>query len=217
MQDTTILGASDEVDFWRVFVHTQQFKTWLDDSYPTPELDPAVVEHIQREKEGKVLDVGSGVVSILRGTVIPTSRLYAADLLSREYEKFFPYNTLGILPPLSCSAEALNFDSEFQVVHMRNALDHCQNPAKAFRNLTRAVKTNGLLIIGGFLNEGDYLHGLGMHQWNIGLNGAYPYIRSIHKEDPALKLDFSQLRPLLSMTTTLSSQRQWITWIARKL
>jgi len=39
-------GAKIEIAFWKKFVHTDQFKTWLSPE-PTPELDPNVVEMIK--------------------------------------------------------------------------------------------------------------------------------------------------------------------------
>ncbi len=123
MRIDKIKGAEDELIFWRKFIFTDQFQTWLENK-PTPELLPEVVNLIQQER-GLVLDVGSGVVSILHGTV-PNKFLTATDLLAKEYVGIFDHADADVVMPLPIAAEDLKYENEFSVVHMRNALDHSQ-------------------------------------------------------------------------------------------
>lgn len=213
MKSSPILfrGAADEVRFWVDFVHTDQFKTWLDDSQPTPELRGDVVKLIQGEK-GRVLDVGSGVVSILRGT---SKTILAADLLADEYKKFFDYEGHKIDPPIAVAAEHLLFSEGFQVVHMRNALDHSQNIFKAWDALRDAVRPGGILVVCGFENEGTHLHRLGMHQWDLTIIDNA--LTACHPGEERVPLPARNFFPLLHYVATLENGRNWVTWAGRKI
>jgi SAM-dependent methyltransferase len=204
------VGIAEELTFWKEFVHSEQFATWLVKGKPAPELDPVIVDLIQQES-GPVLDVGSGVVSILYGV---TDDLTSTDLLADAYQSIFDYQDHGITPPIPCAAEDLNLFECFQVVHMRNALDHTKAPVEAWENLKRAVRPGGLLIVAGFENEGSHLHGLGMHQWDLSLQG-----NTLVCTDRA-GLGHFLLHPefsvLVSSISELPNGRCWVTWVGRK-
>lgn len=221
MKIDAIKGAEDELVFWRKFIFSDQFKTWLENK-PTPELLPEVVNLIQQER-GLVLDVGSGVVSILHGTV-PNKNLTATDLLAKEYAGIFDHAAAGAVKPIAIAAEELRYENEFSVVHMRNALDHSQNPGRVFSNLVRAARPGGLVIIGGFENEGSFLRKLGMHQWDISLNVDWDRLTlvsagtAVDKNNPEDFLDDHSLRKdaVYASIIPLPSGRRWVTWAGRK-
>lgn len=218
-----IQGVQDEIKFWKTFVKTEQFKTWLADAR-TPELREDVAREVGRCK-GPILDVGSGVVSILHGTVPNPQSLVTVDLLGEEYRKFFDYPSHRILPPLAMAAEDLTWEGRFSIVHMSNALDHTQNPPIAFDRLVRAVKPGGLLIIQGFVSEGSCLRGLGMHQWDLWLgnviNNQLPLsdlmLQPIGAKSGIVLSDRADLVFHYSSLDTLPpTPREWFVWMGRK-
>ena len=50
-------GEEHELGFWRRFVGSEQFATWLGD-YPTPELREVVRDFLLDRPDARVLDVG---------------------------------------------------------------------------------------------------------------------------------------------------------------
>src|SRR3954463_13394821 len=165
-------GVNHEIAFWTDFVKTDRFlNNWASD-HPNPELRPEVREFVQAGMLGKhseILDVGSGVVSILYGSGA-AEKPNAVDPLAKHYAKLFNYDQHGIEPPLPIAAENLEYIDRFDYVHMSNALDHTQNPVNAYRALLRAARPGGFVIVQGFVNEGTFEKWQGMHQWDISIN-----------------------------------------------
>jgi SAM-dependent methyltransferase len=161
-----------ELEFWKGFVQTERFLEGWVSNKPTPELRIIVRQFIEQciTEETQVLDVGSGVVSILNGTV-PQSQLTSSDPLSGYYQQIFDYKKYGLIPPRPYSAEELPYINQFDIVHISNALDHSQDPMEAFIKLHRSCKDEGFIIIQGFENEADFENWQGFHQWNISLDG----------------------------------------------
>lgn len=214
MHDQKLKGTEHELSFWRDFVKTPRFlDQWVSDS-PTPELLDSVRDFIRSglRKSSRVLDVGSGVVSILRGTV-PEEALVAVDPLADRYKTLFNYTAHGIEPPLTIAAENLEFVSEFDFVHMRNALDHTQNPVRAYEALLRAAKPGGFVIVQGFVNEGSFENWQGMHQWNISIN-ENNHLWIANKQGGGVYIHKNRV----SSTTLdlLDTGKKWMVWIAQK-
>jgi SAM-dependent methyltransferase len=132
--------------------------------------------------------------------------------LANEYRTLFDYSAHGINPPLAIAAENLEFEAEFDIVHMSNALDHTQDPHRAFTALFTAVKPGGYLIIQGFENEGAFEKYQGMHQWNI----------SIGKEHDLLIKNKDGNGPeyggnvVLAKSLILDTGKEWFIWICKK-
>lgn len=165
-------AQQNELDFWKEFITTDQFKSWLADGV-TPELQegqPEVVQLILSEyaqnKNLKLLDCGSGVISVLNG-LIPAANIDAIDLLAEHYWKIFDYADRPKQQPYPISTEQLTEQQTYDIVHMRNALDHTEDATDSFHNLYAATKKGGCLIIHGFENEGAYEKYQGLHQWNM--------------------------------------------------
>jgi ubiquinone/menaquinone biosynthesis C-methylase UbiE len=55
----------------------------------------------------------------------------------------------------------------FDVVHIRNALDHSTNPMTVIEQMIAVAKPGGYIIMHGFENEAVMEHWRGYHQWNI--------------------------------------------------
>lgn len=174
MTNTEFLkGIAHELKFWKGFVKTERFLDGWVPPRKTPELNQSVHEFILRKinerENAKVLDVGSGVVSILNGTV-NQARLTAADPLGELYESIFDFEKYKINPPVPVPAEEMVWDSIFDIVHMSNAIDHAQDPLDTFFNLYKSCKPGGFVILQGFQNEGTFEKWQGFHQWDIELN-----------------------------------------------
>ena len=159
-------GIYHELAFWQQFVKTDRFiKGWVK-KIKTPELNQEVYDFIKSVPHGTVLDVGSGVCSLLNGTC----NTIAVDPLGDLYKLVFDYQRHQIEPPKALPAEELPYENEFDIVHISNALDHTQNPYEAYNKLLKAVKHGGYLIIQGFVDEAIYENWAGFHQWNLDLN-----------------------------------------------
>lgn len=210
----TIKGNDHEISFWKDFVKSDCFiNGWLPDR-KTPELNDLVYMFLLGQPEAKVLDCGSGVVSILHGTVKPEN-LFSADPLAYEYEKIFDYGK--IIPPIQMRCEDLKWRNEFDIVHISNALDHSQQPNIAFERMYRAVKPGGFLIVQGFVNEGTHEEWTGFHNWNLDLFRE-------NQDGEGLKItDKHGAQTILSQNPYFARKihiemlnRDWIVWITHK-
>jgi len=210
-------GSEHEISFWKEFVKSDRFLNgWLSNE-KTPELNDLVYMFLKGQPDAKVLDCGSGVVSILHGTV-SKENLVACDLLAYEYYKIFDYKANGIIAPFPSACEELIFDGTFDVVHISNALDHTQNPQAAYNAMYRAVKPGGFLIVQGFVNEGTHEEWTGFHQWDLDL---YNYddrglFLCINDKENNLQI-LSSENPYFARKIHIDLLgRDWAIWIVRK-
>ena len=206
-----IKGADHELSFWKQFVKSDRFVNgWLSNE-KTPELNDLVYMFLLGQPEAKVLDCGSGVVSILHGTV-PKENLTACDPLAREYAKFFMYEYFKDTMPLGIACEDLTDENKFDVVHISNALDHTQNPQAAYNAMYRAVKPGGFLIVQGFVNEGTHEDWTGFHNWNLDV--TFGNLSIIGKTGLPILLDSNPYFATKVYIDLLG--RDWLIWITRK-
>jgi SAM-dependent methyltransferase len=203
-------GMSDELSFWADFVKTDRFiNGWIGEG-KTPELNDFVALFISIQNPAKVLDVGSGVVSILNG-LLPKEKIVTVDPLGEKYKTIFDYNKHQIQPPIPVRGEEIALKNEFDIVHMSNALDHTQDPRLVYENLRRAVKPGGFLIIQGFENEGKAQNYQGMHQWDIVADGRTLWIGK-EKE----KAVFARSNYMQTKIIATDENRNWFIWITKK-
>ena len=206
-----IKGVDHELGFWKQFVKSDRFlKGWVPTTR-TPELNDIAYKFFTERPDAKVLDCGSGVVSILHGTV-KQENLMAADLLGDEYRDIFDYTRYGIEPPIAVGCEGLKFVEQFDIVHISNALDHCQQPDLAFWKLYQAVKPGGFLMVQGFVNEGTHENWSGFHNWNLDID-----------RDRLTITDKTKLSVTLSTKPYFSTKvhleilgRDWLIWVNQK-
>ena len=158
-------GIYHELSFWKEFVKTKRFLEGWVGKQKTPELNQEVADFILSVPHESVLDVGSGVCSLLNGLVNVTT----CDPLGDLYKLVFDYERHKLVAPYPIPAEEMSFNSLFDIVHISNALDHTQNPLKALEKLIQAVKPGGYLIVQGFANEASHEKWQGFHQWNINI------------------------------------------------
>jgi len=199
-------GIEHELKFWTNFVQTDRFLTGWVGPGKTPELNQDVADFILSVPHEKVLDVGSGVVSILNGLVNVT----AADPLSAYYRDIFDYEKHGLRPPLKLGVENLIMEDAYDIVHISNALDHSQDPVTGYYRLLAAVKPGGYLIVQGFENEGEYEKYSGMHQWNLSIENNQLVIKDKNGEVERFS------GPHFAKTVKLDSGKDWFIWIVKK-
>lgn len=182
-------GIAHELGFWQRFVKEDRFiEGWVPTDRPTPELHRVARDTMGKLKMGhigpyedidkavltdrrpfKVLDVGSGVTSLLNG-FISKEDLTATDPLAGLYKLIFDYERFSLVPPTTVPAEELTrhgFANKFDLVHCSNALDHTQKPSYVLEEMMDCCRPGGRVIIQGFENEGQYERYAGFHQWNI--------------------------------------------------
>lgn len=199
-------GIYHELAFWQQFVKTDRFLSGWVKKVKTPELNQEVADFILSVPNEKVLDVGSGVCSLLNGLVNVTT----CDPLGDLYKLVFDYERHKLSSPLPIPAEEITFQNEFDIVHISNALDHCQSPYDALNKLLGAVKEGGYLIVQCFCNEADYENWQGFHQWNLDLT-----------ESGILRIkgrsqDFAAVWEPYKYKKIDIGDKQWFYWIVKK-
>jgi SAM-dependent methyltransferase len=173
-------GRVDEIRHWREFCGSTRFRENFCEREPNPEIDQDVELFIKgcaavQNAHGqvpKVLDIGSGPVSMLsRSFAGEKVDLYAADPLADDYAQLWDSSSYsGLVLPIACSAEELSTrfeNDEFDITHIRNALDHVANPLTALDEMLKVTKPGGFLIVHGFANEAIAENWQGFHQWNL--------------------------------------------------
>lgn len=215
MTTLELQGIKHELAFWQGFVKTDRFlKGWVA-NIKTPELNNSVADFILSVTHDKVLDVGSGVVSILNGLV----PVRAVDPLGGLYELIFDYKKYGVTPPIALPAEEIPFHDDYDIVHCSNAIDHSQEPFDGIFNLFQACKTGGYVILQGFTNEATHEKHAGFHQYNVdidhhGLSIDGDKTGKRYVANGMYGLRFDSVR---SEVVKLQNGREWYIWIAKKL
>ena len=221
-------GVEDEENFWLNFVKTDRFiKNWCQSS-PNPELNfeiDLLISLLVREKgELDILDIGSGPVSILsRCTSSHNIKLKSVDPLADFYKSILPPNIskYDVNVPDQLEAEHLteNFGADsFDLVHIRNALDHVIDPVKCLEEMFKITKPGGLIVVHGFENEAVWENWVGMHQWNLSIHQN----KLIISNRDGVFGDSSEIfknkgKTFISGSTKLPNGKTWITFIFEKM
>lgn len=182
-------GMAQEVAYWGgkiaevvsgVGPYARGFPIRLDPALPLSPLigeavDPSTCEH----GVISVLDVGSGPAPIVgRWWGDTPVRVTSLDPLAPQYAVLL--EAAGIEPTVAVRAgqvETLLDDigtERFDVVWMCNALDHSEDAVAGVRNLVKAAKPGGAVVLSHVENEGEHAQYGGLHHWNITLDGDRP-------------------------------------------
>lgn len=191
-------GIAHELNFWKGFVQTPRFlEGWVGD-HKTPELKDqmyAWLRALPSPDSLKVLDVGSGAVSLLNGS-FPKHNITTVDPLGSLYPFIFDYAAHGIAPPIACGGEDMEFENEFDIVHISNAIDHTQDPKVCFEKLVKAARPGGFVAIQGFENEAVSENWAGFHQWNFVMDQETGEIGYSGRDGINIKLEGEQVYKL---------------------
>jgi SAM-dependent methyltransferase len=169
-------GLGSEVAFWRRWFTDEAFaagraarRTEL--SHPFP---PALARElgVAEGETVRVLDVGSGPLSTLR-TRAPANpvELVCVDALAADYNALldeFGYDECPRIIPGEGErlTELFGLDA-FHLVHIANALDHCEDPARTLVEMYRICRAGGQVQVVSIENEGERERYAGLHQWNL--------------------------------------------------
>jgi SAM-dependent methyltransferase len=168
------LGA--ELAFWRRWFSDDEFREGRDLrraalSQPFP---PTLARElgVRPGETLRVLDVGSGPLSTLR-TRAPENpvELVCVDALAADYNALldeFGYDECPrIVPGVGERLTEQHGLEAFHLVHIANALDHCEDPARAFVEMCRVCRVGGQVWVVSIENEGERERYSGLHQWNL--------------------------------------------------
>lgn len=214
MHELTNDGLRHELNFWQGFIKSDRFlREWLPDNVVPSDLTQPARDWIAKiaPYHATVLDVGSGVVSILRGT-IDEAKLACADPLANHYMKIFDYIGHGITPPYPIAAEDIDHEDRFDLVHISNALDHTINPVTAYENMLRAVKPGGHLMVQGFVDEGKFEGWKGLHQWNLSIT-EQGHLFIANRQGGGVTIGRHKVH---AEAFKLVTGKTWMIWIAQK-
>jgi SAM-dependent methyltransferase len=166
-------GIDAEIRFWLNWFETSGGR--FQDSYrhrTSLHVDFAYPDLLEGLNEPKVLDVGSGPISVLGDKVgerkidvaacDPLAFVYA-DIMRKFGVRPYRVTEFALSERLT---EKYPSDS-FDIVHMRNALDHSINPMLGVYNMLDVCKIKGLVLLEHAENEAEYENYAGLHQWNI--------------------------------------------------
>ena len=176
-------GISSEISFW-----AKQFDTphdvWIRRRGYSPYTYENDFKYEQYVKGDKVsfLEVGAGPVgdcgSKPKGNIELTVR--AVDPLAFIYQKLKTEHGLETKVAIEFACVEHLSDkfgaNQFDVVHMRNSLDHSFNPMLGIMQMLYVVKVGGRLILNHLDNEAEFEKYRGMHQWNLQVSEGKFYI-----------------------------------------
>lgn len=172
-------GVQSEIDFWRAVFVGEQFPDYKAEMMGRLDPDNPLMSWIAEKLpvgvpigETRVLDVGAGPVSCV-GWQVRGERpgITAIDALADRYREIL--DEFGLVPPVytqRCDGEEIVHrfrPGSFDVVHIRNALDHCYDAVAVIRNMLAVLKPGGSLLVHGFTDEAEVGHYGGLHQWNV--------------------------------------------------
>jgi SAM-dependent methyltransferase len=168
--------STDELSYWSDSLQSGQFADLID---PRAEVQATCLRRALAEiasPEVAILDVGSGPLTAV-GHVFPgkSLRIIPTDALADGYVDML--TTLGIqapVLPIACSGEALTekfVPGTFDIAFSQNALDHSTQPLTILRNMVSLIRPDGRVALRHFRNEGDGNGYMGLHFWNVDLEG----------------------------------------------
>lgn len=174
-------GIQSEVDFWRSVLsgsipeydaYRAETLARLDPARQLEDYVAALCPSDVAAKEFRILDVAAGPVSSVGWRIGGEAvQLVPIDALAPQYRAILA--EFDITPPVwteHCDGEEMASKfapGSFDVVHIRNALDHCYEPVSVIRNAFTVLKPGGALCICGHTDEAEYGKYDGLHQWNV--------------------------------------------------
>ena len=159
-----------EVMFWRKWMQIGRGKR----RFEQKQLAPHIVEMIGDKKEVSIVDLGGGAVPMV-GYETPGVKVnyVMTDLLAEEYKEVYRYHnyTPPFYPEYQDMTKLSYKDETFDIVHCRNAIDHCPDAWSALKEMYRVCKKGGYVYLWHFEDVARMMQHTGMHQWNIHLEG----------------------------------------------
>jgi SAM-dependent methyltransferase len=170
-------GKGPEVGFWEHYLRTKGSK-WPEEFESNLNPEQPLQEHVTRlidappGAEVSILDAGAGPLSQVgkrwEGRKV---KLTAVDPLADEYDRIL--TEVGIVPPVRTQRGEVEQLTElfptnhFDLVHMRNALDHSYDPLRGIWQMLAVVKPGCCVLLLHHANEAEGAGYEGLHQWNL--------------------------------------------------
>ncbi len=174
---------SSESLHWRRFCHQYSIECPDQAIFPQETQKDSILyalKRLRREVQGDIhcLDVGCGPTSQFYTTQIKDDKqvqIISVDPLAEVYKELHrKYETDYDIECVIGYGEKLSElfpEKQFHLVYTQNALDHSQNPIEFFKNCYNVVSDGGYLILHGFIKEGTAAKWLGLHNWDIEVDG----------------------------------------------
>lgn len=169
-------GKEFELHFWDHWLSTGGDR-WPDEFRERVSPDTALQDYLSacldpEAQAIRILDVGAGPLTIV-GKRLPDRPLevIAVDALAEEYDEMLSRH--GINPAVRTeklhSEDLLKrFDpGTFDLVHIRNSLDHCYDPLSVLWQSLALLKPGCCLVLNHEANEGEQAGYAGFHRWNL--------------------------------------------------
>ncbi|CAE7447796.1 ubiE [Symbiodinium pilosum] len=167
-------GLQNELAFWFWWLEINKEGQWVASSISEDWTYDDFCA-IAPRPTARLLNAGSGPVApkdihCEGGTI----EVISADGLADLYERMFLM--LGLSPPkklTQCPLEALSTcfpDHHFDLVHVRNALDHSLQPTRAIREMLKVTRPGGRVLLRHARDEAAHMNFTGMHQWSFEVN-----------------------------------------------
>ena len=177
-------GIPSETRFWKEWIATQggqwpqDFIDRLDPVRPMDAPHAKLVRSLGKKKVD-ILDVGAGPFTWLGKTVSGIIvNLRACDPLSEVYNRLLAEH--NVMPPVVTEfapVEDLLWSykpASFDIVHIRNALDHSFEPLRGIMQMLALCRPGGYVVLSHFSNEAEREAYEGFHQWNFDkVNGKF--------------------------------------------
>lgn len=134
---------------------------------------PYIEELSQKHgRRPRVLDAGCGPLPYLAyGHLSGKMELVGADPLAEVYLQLLAkHGHQPTAPLVKCKGEELTrvFGVEaFDLIYMKNALDHCQSPREVFQQMVQALRPGGYIFILGTVKEATRQNWAGLHQHDL--------------------------------------------------
>lgn len=190
-------GIKDEISFWDTLFASKGESIGLSskefDQYVQFE-PPFKLDSLLKDKETRMLDVGSGPYSSCGIKTDKTNLSFVAvDPLAFIYKQLKDkYKIKTKVNPITGMVEFLSSqfaENEFDFVHMSNSLDHSFDPMLGIRQMLYVCKIGGKLILRHHDNEAEHANYSGFHQWNLSLeNNKFIIWRKDKRVDVAKEL-----------------------------
>lgn len=228
-QNAALIGELQaELSFWQTFMVSDRFiQNWCH-AAPNPELELEVdffVQGVAREiekqhRKARILDVGSGPVSILNGSFVDVNvKLVAVDRLANRYATMWTQEPKGhVCMPEACAGEELlkYFGPRmFDVTHVRNALHQMTDPLVVIQQMIQVTKPGGYIVVHGFEDDACHENWNGLHKWNVRWEAGDLIVESkIGDVVPLISRFEALISKVRLYRKTLENERWWVGLIA---
>jgi len=167
--DRWLEGIKSEAQFFKHYMENKTNANW---KLLISNERPFLLDEYIDLPETKILDVGSGpFVSCGILTHKTKLQIHAVDALAFIYQILKANNhiTTGMTPDFALVERLdIKYDKDvFDIVHMKNALDHSFNPIIGILQMLNVCKIGGKVILKHARNEAENESYAGLHQWNL--------------------------------------------------